>query len=140
VLPATCASGTVSVSVSTGALGGVVSGGGALLTVTLTEEESVVLPTLSVARASRVYGPSAGWLVQLTVYGALLAVPINVQLLPAQYRNSTRATPERASVGAAETACPFWIVAPSAGALSAKAAGPALSGVTVKVLLLERRP
>src|SRR4051794_33504244 len=103
--------------------------------------ESVVLPTLSVARAMRVYDPSAGWLLQLTVYGAVVSgVPINVQLLPAQYWNSTFATPEIVSLGAAETACPFLIVAPAAGALSAKATGPVLSGVTVKVLLLEVRP
>ena len=121
-------------------LGGVVSGG-PVETVTLTGAESVVLPTLSVARATSVYDPSAGWLVHVTAYGSLLsAVPIAVpvlqsQLAPAQYRNSTWATPESASLGAAETTCPFWIVAPSAGALSAKAAGPVLSGVTVKLLV-----
>src|SRR3954469_64435 len=85
-------------------LGGVVSGGPAE-TVTLTGEESVVLPTLSVARARRVYGPSAGWLVHVTAYGSLLsAVPMTVpvlqsQLVPAQYRNSTWATPDSVSLG-----------------------------------------
>jgi len=47
----TCASGPFSVIVSTGALGGVES----LATVTVTGVETVVLPTLSVAPAMRVY-------------------------------------------------------------------------------------
>ena len=68
-----------------------------------------------------------------------MAVPpvakVQVEVVPAQYWNSTLATPERASLGAAETACPFLIVAPAAGALSAKDAGPVLSGVTVKLLV-----
>ena len=64
-----------------------------------------------------------------------MAVPVaKSQLLPGQYRNSTWATPESASVDVAETACPFWTVAPAAGAVIATL-GPALSGVTVKVLL-----
>src|SRR5215217_4162415 len=68
-----------------------------------------------------------------------MVVPaFQVQLLPAQERNSTWVTPERASVGAEENACKFWIVAPAAGALKVKAAGPVLSGVTVKVLLAAR--
>ena len=48
--------------------------------------------------------------------GVPIAVPAaKSQLLPAQYRNSTWATPESASVDVAETACPFWIVAPAGG-------------------------
>ena len=39
--------------------------GGVLSTLTIVVVESVVLPALSVARASRVYWPSAGWLAQL---------------------------------------------------------------------------
>jgi hypothetical protein len=38
----------------------------ALLTVTVTGVESLLLPTLSVARAMSLYWPLAGWLVQLT--------------------------------------------------------------------------
>ena len=40
----------------------------ALLTVTVTVDESVVLPTLSVARATIVYVPFAGWLFHVTEY------------------------------------------------------------------------
>ena len=38
----------------------------ALLTFTVTGVESLLLPTLSVARAMSLYWPLAGWLVQLT--------------------------------------------------------------------------
>jgi hypothetical protein len=62
----------------------------ALLTVTVTVDESVVLPTLSVARAMIVYVPFVGWLFQFTVYGEPdepIAVPVaQVHVKPAQYR------------------------------------------------------
>ena len=60
----------------------------ALSTVTVTVEESVVLPTLSVARAMIVYVPFVGWLFQFTEYGATvepIAVPTaQVHVKPAQ--------------------------------------------------------
>src|SRR5215211_9172262 len=101
--------------------------------------ESVMLPALSVARATSVYDPSAGWVLQLTAYGAVVsAAPITVpavklQLAPAQKRNSTWATPDCASLALAVRLTPLLTVAPAAGAVIATL-GPALSGVTVKVL------
>ena len=67
-----------------------------------------------------------------------IAVPAaNVQLLPAQYRNSTWATPESVSLALTSiwASCFFVVtVAPFAGAVIATL-GPVLSGVTVKLLL-----
>jgi hypothetical protein len=75
------------------------------------------------------------------VSGVPMTVPAaNVQLAPAQYRNSTWATPERASLALASiwASCFFVVtVAPLAGAVIATL-GPALSGVTVKLLLAVR--
>ena len=50
----------------------------ALLTVTVTVDESVVLPTLSVARATIVYVPFSGWLFHATEYAEIVSMPINV--------------------------------------------------------------
>src|ERR687897_955797 len=47
-------------------LGPSLSDGPALTMVTVTGDESVVLPTWSVAREMRVYCPSAGWAVHVT--------------------------------------------------------------------------
>src|SRR5664280_2649857 len=49
-----------------------------LATVTVTGEESVVLPKLSVARATSVYVPFAGWLLHVKLYGEEASVPIAV--------------------------------------------------------------
>src|SRR5829696_1221176 len=121
----------------------VVDGGGlALETVTVMGAESVVLPALSVAGATSVYGPSPGWVLQVTAYGAVVsAAPITVpavksQLAPAQKRNSTWATPESASLALAVRLTPLLTVVPAAGAVIATlggvvSGGPVLVTVTV---------
>ena len=48
-------------------------------------------------------------------------------------RNSTLSIPAPLSVGLAETVWPLAIEAPAPGAVSEKAFGPLVSGVTVKV-------
>ena len=64
--------------------------GPVLSTVTVRSAESVVFPTLSVARATMVYVPSAGWPLHVTEYGAVesgasIVVPAaKEQLEPAQ--------------------------------------------------------
>jgi hypothetical protein len=64
--------------------------GPVLSTVTVRSDESLVLPTLSVARATIVYVPSLGWPFQVTAYGpvesgAPIVVPAEkLQLEPAQ--------------------------------------------------------
>ena len=45
---------------------------------TVTGDELVTLPTLSVARATIVYVPFAGWPFQFTVYGEPASMPIDV--------------------------------------------------------------
>ncbi len=94
-----------------------------LATTTVTVDESVVLPALSVARATIVYVPFAGCEFHVTEYGEVVSgLPIvvpeaNEHDQPAQYRNSTCFTPDSASLADAVTDWPFWMVAPPVGAV-----------------------
>src|SRR5215212_3347482 len=114
--------------------------GPVLSTVIVRSEESVVFPTLSVARATMVYVPSAGCPLQVTEYGAvgsgapMVAPEAKEQLAPTQKRNSTLSMSDPPSVGLAETVWPFAMAAPALGAMSEKAFGAAVSTVTMKLL------
>ena len=113
-----------------------VSGGPTTLSTTTLRVTTVVLPTLSVAVARNVFGPSETELVsQPTLYGAAVsAEPIGVNGPPSETSKSTEATPAPpTSVAVAVTACVFESsIAPAPGAVKA-VAGPVESAVSVKL-------
>ena len=62
-----------------------------------------------------------------------IAVPVaKSQLLPAQYRNSTWATPESASLASALRLTPLLTVAPAAGAVIATLGGVVSGGPVLR--------
>ena len=93
-----------------------------------------MLPTLSVARATRVYDPSAGWLLQLTVYGAVVSgVPMTVPAqscswLPAQYAELDLGHPGEGIAGRRGDRLPVLDRGPSGGSAQREGRRPSAVG------------
>ena len=113
-----------------------VSGGPTTLSTATLRVTTVVLPTLSVAVARSVFGPSVTELVsQPTLYGAVVsAEPIGANGPPSETSKSTEATPAPpTSVAVAVIAWTFESsIAAAAGAVKA-VAGAVESAVSVKL-------